>query len=51
MAKEAAAIRAGPIKNLITIEIAAKVFPQAMILGCNAANMPNHNTKTFFYEV
>ena len=42
MARDVAAMTAGPIKNLIAIEINAKTFPEAMTLGCNAANKPAH---------
>lgn len=48
---EAAAITAGPVRNLTAIEKAATEFPHAMILGCNAMKRPaltninqiNHN--------
>lgn len=37
---EAAAITAGPVRNLTPIEKIAIVFPHAMILGDNAMNKP-----------
>lgn len=37
---EAAAMTAGPVMNLTAIEKEAIVFPQAIILGCNAMNKP-----------
>lgn len=39
-AKEAAAMTAGPMRNLTAIEKAAVEFPHAMILGCKAMNKP-----------
>lgn len=37
---EAAAITAGPVRNLTAIANVAIEFPHAMILGCNAMNNP-----------
>lgn len=37
---EAAAMTAGPVRNLTAIEKAAVEFPHAMILGCKAMNRP-----------
>lgn len=42
---EAAAITAGPVRNLTAIANAAIELPQAMILGCNAMNNPVHIIK------
>lgn len=39
-AMEAAAITAGPVRNLTAIAKVAMEFPQAMILGCKAINRP-----------
>lgn len=39
-AMEAAAMTAGPVRNLTAIAKAAMEFPHAMILGCNAMNKP-----------
>lgn len=39
-AMEAAAMTAGPVRNLTAIAKAATEFPHAMILGCNAMNSP-----------
>lgn len=39
-AKEAAAMTAGPARNLTAIAKAAMEFPHAMILGCKAMNRP-----------
>lgn len=41
---EAAAMTAGPLRNLTAIEKAAIEFPHAMILGCNAMNSPTSHT-------
>lgn len=40
MAMEAAAMTAGPARNLTAIAKAAVEFPHAIILGCNAMNSP-----------
>jgi hypothetical protein len=37
---EAAAMTAGPVRNLTAIAKAAMEFPHAMILGCKAMNRP-----------
>lgn len=37
---EAAAMTAGPVRNLTAIAKAAVEFPHAIILGCNAMNSP-----------
>jgi len=37
---EAAAMTAGPVRNLTAIAKAATEFPHAMILGCNAMKRP-----------
>ena len=37
---EAAAMTAGPVKNLTAMAKEATEFPQAMILGCRAMNRP-----------
>lgn len=37
---EAAAMTAGPVRNLTAIAKAAMEFPHAMILGCKAINRP-----------
>jgi len=39
-AMEAAAMTAGPVRNLTAIEKAATRLPHAMILGCKAMNRP-----------
>lgn len=39
-AMEAAAMTAGPVRNLTAIAKAAMEFPHAMILGCKAMNRP-----------
>lgn len=39
-AMEAAAMTAGPVRNLTAMEKVAIEFPHAMILGCNAINRP-----------
>jgi len=39
-ANEAAAMTAGPVRNLTLMAKAATEFPQAIILGCNAMNKP-----------
>lgn len=39
-AMEAAAMTAGPVRNLTAIAKAAMEFPHAMILGCKAINRP-----------
>lgn len=39
-AMEAAAMTAGPVRNLTAMAKAAIEFPHAMILGCNAMNKP-----------
>jgi len=39
-ANEAAAMTAGPTRNLTPIEKAAMEFPHAMIFGCKAMNKP-----------
>lgn len=39
-AMEAAAMTAGPVRNLTAIEKAAMEFPHAIILGCKAMNRP-----------
>lgn len=39
-AMEAAAMTAGPVRNLTAIANVATEFPHAMILGCNAMNSP-----------
>ncbi|PKU62740.1 hypothetical protein MA16_Dca028505 [Dendrobium catenatum] len=39
-AMEAAAITAGPARNLTPIAKVATLFPHAIILGCNAINNP-----------
>ena len=39
-ANEAAAMIAGPVRNLTPMEKTATEFPQAIILGCNAMNKP-----------
>jgi hypothetical protein len=39
-ASEAAAMTAGPVRNLTAIEKAAMEFPHAMIFGCKAINKP-----------
>lgn len=49
MAMEVAAMTAGPVKNLTTIENAATDFPQAMILGCNAMKRPVQFKPTHVY--
>lgn len=55
---EAAAIAAGPTRNLTAIAKVAMEFPQAMILGCKAMNKPNktehfthHSKLTFVYSL
>lgn len=45
-AMEAAAMTAGPVRNLTAMAKVAIEFPHAMILGCNAINRPVTNTKT-----
>jgi hypothetical protein len=42
---EAAAMIAGPVRNLTAIEKAAMEFPHAMILGCKAINRPVKTSK------
>lgn len=42
-AMEAAAMTAGPVRNLTAIAKAAVELPHAMILGCNAMNNPAHH--------
>jgi hypothetical protein len=42
---EAAAMIAGPVRNLTAIEKAAMEFPHAMILGCKAMNRPVKTSK------
>jgi hypothetical protein len=37
---EAAAMTAGPTRNLTAMAYEAREFPQAMIRGCNAMNNP-----------
>lgn len=39
-ATEAAAMTAGPVRNLTAIEKVATELPHAMILGCKAINKP-----------
>lgn len=39
-AMEAAAMTAGPVRNLTAMAKAAMEFPHAMILGCKAMNRP-----------
>ena len=39
-AREAAAMTAGPVRNLTAMAKAAMEFPHAMILGCKAMNRP-----------
>lgn len=40
---EAAAMTAGPVRNLMAIEKAAMRLPHAIILGCKAMNRPAMN--------
>jgi len=42
---EAAAMTAGPVRNLTAIAKAATEFPHAMILGCKAINRPVNTSK------
>lgn len=46
---EAAAITAGPVRNLTAIANDATEFPQAMIFGCNAINKPAIPLKEFIF--
>ena len=40
IAKEAAAMTAGPVRNLTAMAKVAIEFPHAIILGCNAMKRP-----------
>lgn len=42
-AMEAAAMTAGPVRNLIAMAKVALEFPHAIILGCKAMNKPITN--------
>ena len=44
--KEEKAMTAGPVRKRTAIAKEATVFPQAIILGCNAMNNPTKNTSS-----
>jgi hypothetical protein len=46
---EAAAMTAGPTRNLTAMAYEAREFPQAMIRGCNAMNNPAKTKTQFSY--
>jgi len=46
-ANEAAAMTAGPVRNLTPMAKEAIEFPQAIILGCNAMNKPTNPQNNF----
>lgn len=50
-AMEAAAITAGPVRNLTAIAKAAVEFPHAIILGCNAINRPVLHQQIILFSV
>lgn len=46
---EAAAMTAGPVRNLTAIAKAATEFPHAIILGCKAMNSPAYQSSTLSF--
>ena len=50
IAMEAAAMTAGPVRNLTAMAKAAMEFPHAMILGCKAIKRPVMEKKVHTYQ-